>query len=367
MALIELFLNHKKVEWKSIFIFLPVIVFFGLSVMGAFYGSTIVEGLKNLERYWSFLLIPIAFMYDRKFYSDKSNSIFLGLVWGCVFTLLVCYINLFYEMMVHNEPLKEFFGSQHVGHDFTNIADSHPTYLSLFVVTSILFLIQEKTMAINLKLLILFFLFFGLFQLANRMALLLFLMFLAFFILKRTKEYRHQLFILILGILLCSVLFNQYGSEYMKDRLFSKEALMDEKRFDRWLVSYEIFKENPFMGTGFEKIDGIRRGKYEKYGFKFANKYDLNAHNQFLEYLSRNGAFGGFTYAISIAFLFLLSIYKRDYLFSFLFFAFAMANFTESMLVRIKGIEYFAIFCSLFLCSEKSKERPIDETIAKSS
>jgi O-antigen ligase len=80
---------------------------------------------------------------------------------------------------------------------------------------------------------------------------------------------------------------------------------------------------------------------------------EFNAHNQFLEYLSTNGAIGGFVYIATLGFLLLLSIYKRDTLFTLIFLLFILANLTESMMVRIKGIEFYAIFTLLFLCGKR--------------
>lgn len=155
----------------------------------------------------------------------------------------------------------------------------------------------------------------------------------------------------MLGIFLCAALFWVFGSYYMKSSMFSVDAVLDEKRIERWEVSYDIFREYPVLGVGFANIEQVRKEKYLDGDYSLAAENDLNAHNQFLEYLSVNGAIGGMVYVICVGFLFLLSIYKRDHLFTFVLFAFIIANLTESMMVRIKGIEYYAIFGTLFLCS----------------
>ena len=83
------------------------------------------------------------------------------------------------------------------------------------------------------------------------------------------------------------------------------------------------------------------------------NKY--NAHNQFMEYLSINGVLGGLIYIFVFLILIFYTIKTKDYLFLFVFFTFFIANITESMMVRIKGIEYFALFASLFLSKFKNQ------------
>lgn len=350
LSAVMIFIKFKEYKANQFLRAWPVWAFFVLAIIGSFYGATSAAGgFKHMERYWSFLLVPFVFVYGMVSYRECRKKIFMSMVLGCVATLFICYGNVVYEMISGNEPINYFFRWRHIGHQFTEIADTHPTYLGMFIVTAILFLIQDKSVAPNLKYPIMLFLVFGLFQLASRMALLLILLFVVYFLLMKTKKYKAQLTLLILGLIACLVLFNNIGSQYMKSRLFSKESIVNDKRFQRWEASYQIFKENPFLGVGFTNVEEIRNQKYKEFGFEDAARQDLNAHNQLLEYLSRNGALGGFIYVVSLFFLLLYSIYKKDYLFTVIIFAFMLANLTESMLVRIKGIEYFTIFISLFL------------------
>jgi hypothetical protein len=102
--------------------------------------------------------------------------------------------------------------------------------------------------------------------------------------------------------------------------------------------------------VGYTKVRELRSDLYRERGITLQTPGDYNTHNQFLEYLSTNGAIGGFIYVIAMAYLLLASLKYKDLLYVFLFGAFVVSNMTESMLVRIKGIEFFAIFASLFLC-----------------
>ena len=130
---------------------------------------------------------------------------------------------------------------------------------------------------------------------------------------------------------------------------------------ERWQVSYEIFKENPFTGVGFKKVRELRREKYLEKNYPLSAESDFNAHNQLLEYLSTNGAIGGFVYVVSMTFLLLMSIVRRDSLFTFIFLIFILANLTESTMVRIKGIEFFAVFTTIFMCSEFSPPKRTEQ------
>lgn len=342
--------KYKKIKVEVLKDGWPIFGFFILAVIGSFYGATFSNGIKLLEKYWAFLLVPLIMLAEKHEYGKRRENIFLSLVIGSVVTLLICYGNLIYEMVSRNEPITYFFRWRHLGHQFTEIADTHPTYLGVFVVISIVFMFKSKKMGHAIKIPLILFFLFGLFQLASRIALFLAILFLILLVVNRTKKQWALVAILSLGIVFGILVFKKMGSKYVKDRLFTVESALNDKRFQRWDASYEIFKENPFFGVGFSRIESIRHDKYMEYGFEVAARQDLNAHNQFLEFLSRNGVVGGFVYVCSLGFLLLLSMYRGDYLFSLIFFVFIIANVSESMLVRIKGIEFFAIFATLFLC-----------------
>ena len=334
----------------------PVYLFFALAVLATLH-SFDMSSFKYLEKYWSFLLVPIAILSDKELYNQKRNNIFKALVFGSVCTLLICYGATIYDMISKGEPFEYLFRWRHTGNRFTAITDSHPTYLGIFVITSIFFLIQEKSIVRPLKFAFYIILILGLFQLASRTALLLLVIFLIFLIINRTRGYKLGIISLLLGIVLSFSLLIIIGSQYMEDRIFSIEAVTDSKRVERWSVSYEIFKENPLAGVGYKEVIEQRKEKYIKRDLPISAETEYNAHNQFLEYLSTNGALGGFIYVIALTYLLLLSIARQDALFTFIFLIFILANLTESMMVRIKGIEFFAIFATLFLCGNFSRPK----------
>lgn len=356
LSLIQMFINPKNITFKTSFLNgWPVLGFFMLSVLASF-RTTDLQSFKFLENHWSLLFVPVVMLSDKDFYNQRRRGAFLSLLWGSFLTLLICNSHWLFNILQNGNTIGNPLEWGNAGHNFTEIADTHPAYLGLFVVTSILFLIQDKKFKPVFKYILLTFFLLGLFQLTSNIALLLFIVFIFYVAVSNLKEYRQQLVVLILGVFLCGAIFWVFGGFYMKSKMFSVDAVLDEKRIERWEVSYQIFRENPITGVGFHKIDEVRNEKYVQGDYSLAATKDLNAHNQFLEYLSVNGSIGGFVYVICIGFLFLLSVYRRDHLFTFLIFAFVIANLTESMMVRIKGIEYFSIFISLFLCGNtKSK------------
>ena len=340
---------------RTLIVGLPILAFFFLAVLGSFRSPT-ADGFSYLEKYWSFLLLPLAMLPDMGSFAARKRSIFLALVWGCVATLLICDINVLLEMVKGNEPASYFFRWRHLGHQFTEVADTHPTYLALFIVTSVCFLVQDSRSSYTLKSFLIPFLVLSLFQLASRMALIILLLLLLFMLVQQLRKRSWQLAAVVFGLLFGGLLVFYYGSDYLTQRIFSEEAISNDRRIGRWEVSYEIFRENPVIGVGYEEVKSLRKERYLKHGFDLAASEEFNAHNQFLEYLSTQGVVGGFVYGVSMMYLLLLALIRRNFLFSFIFFAFLIANLSESMLVRIKGIEYLALFGTLFLCVVWSTE-----------
>ena len=302
---------------------------------------------KYLEMYWSFLTIPIAIISSNNFDGEVGKKPYLALVLGCIATLLLCYGNVVYEMIAWKEPLHYFLRHRHLNHEFTEIADTHPTYLGVFITCATAYLLLETSIKKWVKIAIIVFFALGLIQLASRVAIAGFGIVLLYFLSLKFKKYWKQILISFGMAALFGSMLYVFSSEFLRERLTNNETIENDERFSRNIVSWEIFKEYPVLGVGFGRKHEARKAKYKDYGFDVAFQNNYNAHNQFLEYLSVNGIIGGIIFICIVIYLLITSWKLRDKFFFLLFLTFFLANFTESMLVRIKGIEFFAISVSL--------------------
>ena len=342
----------KRTVWLNLKLALPLFLFFLLSVIASFNGA-IDPPLSNLERYWSYLLIPMAFLVQEDFYRKNKNIIYNGLLFGCAFTLLLCYGNVIKEMYMNSEPLGYFLRWRHVGVEFAKIADTHPSYLGLFLAISSAVLYHDQQKTLKPKLVLGLFFTLGIFQLASRMAMFLFACLLVYIIIdllgqRQRKKVVTSLFILA-TISLSAILF---GSEYFKKRMFDYEMILNDKRFERMEVSLNLFKANPIIGMGFDQLKIERKKELALKGYEHASKENYNAHNQFFEFLGSNGILGGMVYVGVFLYLMVSTAKARDWLFLYIFLSIFLANLTESMLVRIKGIEFYCIFAMLWLTTK---------------
>lgn len=350
------FRGGYKLQLSSLKQFFPVLVFFLLALIASITDSA-SEFIKQLERYFAFLLIPITFSLLRIEKEKLIKHSFWGLTIGCIATLMICYFNTFYEIIVFEEPLSYFLRWRHLSHRFTEVAGTHPAYLGLFICASSFFLlVAENKLNRKFKILILIFFFFGLLQLAARVAIIIyFILFLIYFISHVKNNYKYAVAIVIL-ILITSIFYFSKGSSYYKERFFSYNTIVEDSRFKRLEASFTVFLNEPFFGAGFNSIDEKRVSEYRKFDDDVAVKKAYNAHNQFLEFLSINGIIGGLSYLCVFIFLIIKSYKQKNYLFLLVISSFFVANFTESMMVRIKGIEYFSIFVSLYLMQNSKND-----------
>ncbi|RSK41505.1 O-antigen ligase family protein [Mangrovimonas spongiae] len=354
-SLVVSILNKAKPQGGFIKQYLPLLLFFVLAVIASLNNSETFF-IKHLEKYFSFLLIPLAFwLLGKNKNLDKLIKVVLkGLTYGCVATLVICYGNVIYEMVTYGEPISYFLRWRHLNHDFTNIADTHPAYLGLFICTSTYYLLfEERKLSNKIKTLICVFFTLGMFQLASRLAMGIYLLvYVLYFFTRATKTKRLAIyFVLFLGLIIAGILF--LGSGYLKERMLTTTSIEKDSRFERLNISYNIFKEHPLLGVGLDKIEEERNIRYIDKGFIIAAHHNYNAHNQFMEYLSVNGILGAVIYLGGIIYLITRAIQYRQYFFLFVFISFFLANLTESMLVRIKGIEYFTLFVTLFLVQKR--------------
>lgn len=333
----------------------PIISFFILALIATINTGELNLDLGKLEKYWSFLLIPCVVQLDKNFFFNFKNKFFYGLLHGSLVSLVICYINTFYEMIKGAEPLSYFYRWRHLSHEFVAIIDSHPAYLGIFIVVSLYFTwLSKNKMNQKTKIVISVFFSFGMIQLSSRMAIFLFL-FLTVIIILRGRIQFKKLIIGVISVLTLLISVSIISSDYLKTRLFNIDSITNDYRIQRLKVSYQLFLEKPLLGIGFNKIKEKRKKKYIENGYIIAANKNYNAHNQFMEYLSLNGVLGGLVFILFFGFFTVKCFLDRDWLFFFLFTSFFLANLSESMLVRIKGIEYFTIVTCLYLSKTKSK------------
>ncbi|MDN5201634.1 O-antigen ligase family protein [Fulvivirgaceae bacterium BMA10] len=286
----------------------------------------------------------------------------------CVAASVICF---FYSIRLQLNHDGYFDWRAISNHSLTDIIDINATYFSLYVGFSALIMARE--IVVNymrmskwkfvLYSAIVIFLGITLIMLGTRMTIIAFTMVASFSIViyfkKRGKlAYGLGLLFILIVILTTSVYFNpvlkervkeaiNYNSEYSINKAWGGRAL----RLLKWKCSLEIIKDNLLFGVGIGDVQDslnecYRTNKYTPLLFWKGVKY--NAHNQYFETALSSGVLGLMILIGCFFIPFKTAIENGAYLYAmFLGFIF-LCFLTESLLLRNKGVMFYAFFNSLF-------------------
>jgi O-antigen ligase len=123
-------------------------------------------------------------------------------------------------------------------------------------------------------------------------------------------------------------------------------------RLEAWRSSYEVMKENFFLGVGIGDSENLLIERHLERGYVEGYQNQYNEHNQYMQVTNACGVVGLAIFLLSLLIGFRKAIRGQNYLqFAFIF-SLAFVCLVENILVRRAGIIYFAFFyCLLFIPS----------------
>ena len=125
-------------------------------------------------------------------------------------------------------------------------------------------------------------------------------------------------------------------------------------RLAAWQCGWEVFKENPIMGTGIGDKDDALKEKYAQKNFHFALKHNRNVHSNYLDILFSLGGIGFAIFLIGWLFLpFIKTLSNRDVLASVIILTIALAWITEVYFSRNFGTMIVSFFIPFLLTDKK--------------
>lgn len=319
-------------------------------VIGFFYSDG--YNISSLEKRLSLIILPLLFFSIKK-NDDLLHLSLVSFVLGCIALSIIsiAYV-VFYDLPFDTAMTFHVFDISHV-------------YASLYIVFSVIILIYyffvKKNSYIRLSLvlvmtLMLVFLYF----LGGKMAIISFLLLCfigAVTIIVRSKGNRTLKLILFL-FPIAAFVFVLFSVEKIQSRfsyLINKEHYFvgDNAwssigvRFTIFTCSYELFKQNPFWGSGSGDVQDDLDSCFSRNNFPTV--IGMNAHNQFIQTLLDLGLFGLSLLLVMFFFLFREAYIYRNYLLGSFLFIFFLCCLTESLFERQQGIFLFTYFVSVFL------------------
>ncbi|MCB9196232.1 MAG: O-antigen ligase family protein [Flavobacteriales bacterium] len=334
-------------------------VYFFVIVIGYLWSSNKGNALFEIELNLSFLLYPLILVISNIDFNNITNNILKSFLDGLLVSVILAFIN----SAIHyfsSYDINEFF---YDGLTFFH----HSSYLSMYACFGVAILyywsfhpnknryISPTTNAIIIGLFSIFTLF-----LMSKMGILLMLLVhlysIGFWIVKHNKVVIGLIILTsTITFLVLAFSFNTSLNNRFKELLtYNEGEVISESssgaRIIAWQGCIENFKAHPLIGVGTGDVNEALNEYYMKSGHPTLALKSLNAHNQFLHTLVKEGILG----LVSLAFIIWLPFFKNSQnqetmkLYVVFILIFLISCLTEAMLQTQSGIVFFAFFISIF-------------------
>ena len=383
--ILSILLFSDKSVWKrnlseGKYFFIPLLMFFLVHAIGLIWTDNIENGLSKIEHKLSFLIIPLFFPFMSL---NKKKIIFLFKLFSisCLSIVIISFFDFLYVTLTAEEyiilgekPKGNRPGDvyQYLANHFL-IVNIHRTYFSVYIVTSILFILFNFQPYIQFQrkeykffgTLSLFVMVIAVVCLQSKAGILILLIsVIGFLIMNTIKSFK-----VIIGTILiitASIFFSKKIIHNRLDKFLSEiEYIMspesdDQKRYTKVLrpgsaeIRYMVYKSSlqliakkPFIGYGTGSVKDVLRVQNEENRFTSIAHLNYGPHSQFLAVFLGFGILGIFSFLV----LFILPTYKAykngEYFVVLTLLAFVLASITESVLNRQEGIIPAALFIAV--------------------
>ncbi len=359
LALCYLFVLTWNEKWENLkanrtslllLFSIPLLLFAGL-----FYSNNVDVALGRIERSLPLLILPIIiFSLPKRLVNVKKILYALGI--GLLVVMLVSWGAIIADILSKASPMKQakyFFEWIYTDRNLLRTMDIHPGYFVLFFVLFLTTIMDSKLFKglrekrIFYYILLLLALLF-LVETSSRVGFFCILLIMAIHFFRDWKGKRNWGYLFVFcGLFLAMFKFDYLLSKFRK--LIDLEGNITFERYFRWKEIGKVFLDNGniLIGNGSGDIYEIYLQAYANGGFDQALTENYNAHNQYLEFLIGNGLLGLTVYLLVLVH-FAIKTRLRDSALAF-FILIVIFSFTESVLVRGKGVMFFAFFYPLFI------------------
>lgn len=344
-----IFISFRK-KIKIDFISLPFISCFFILVLTNLIYFDSNYTFKRIGESFLIFMVPVLLYLQPNFLLNKNKD-WLLLNFSIATTFLCLFIISYYFYDLPNHLYNWYFARYNIM-VFMKI---HPTYLGLWIGTSILLLLNQlqnkyqsiKVLVVVIPLLCIHFA--SLILLNTRMAMysiiIIILINVLFFINRKLKIIFGALFILFI------IATATFTSRYREDIKFLIESkISDLPRYPMFDCSLILITKSPLTGIDPRVIQTKLNNLYlKKYPHAYKGLKDINSHNQFMDYFIKGGVIMFLSFIYMLCAKLKIAIQKRNFVYFSITLFFSFSFLTESVLVRQYGIFiYFLVDIFLF-------------------
>ncbi len=339
---LSLFFGERKFSYseliKSSWDILLYLLVLGFGIL---YSTDKQTGIRMLETSFALLALPVISYRIQAIDRNRLNFIFIFFSLGIFVAGLICFFNALYTYLNNGNNSNVFFF-----YDFTEVINSHPTYLAyylIFAITFGLYALNYERIKLPMGVILSFVLFYFpiLLFTGGQTAFVSLLFVFSFFILKYLLGERGKTETISFGVvafMLIGILFINTGDHDQREQILNDSW----DRFELWRSG--IFANTDFLwGVGTGDYKTVLNEYYRETGQELFARESLNSHNQFIQIFFSNGFLGLIAFSIMIIRPLFMAFRNNDQLGILLIFPFLIYGMTEVFLGRYQGVVFFAL------------------------
>jgi O-antigen ligase len=347
---------------------------FLLTVIASIHTLSISLALKEWEQQLAIFLFPLLFSVTQLDLKKYRRLFFTALTAAC--TSVIVYLEYDAVRIIHFYHLSysALFSNAFINWNFSNPMNIHPTYLSMYVALSIVFMLSCLVSATSMAGKVMFtsiaaVLSIGLLQLGSKSVLFAFLLIVIlspFFLPVSGKRKPLLLIAIVLGLSTLVVfkydaLQNRFISS-LADDLTKEDSgkTKNEFRIARWKAGLDLVRQSPIIGFGTGSEITMLKKKYfeRKLYSSFIN--NMNVHSQYLSLMIRAGVIGLLMFLLILYKGFDIAIKSKDFMMLSFLMLIAIVSLCENIFDVNKGIFFYSSFFSLFIFTSAAQRVPLD-------
>ncbi len=345
---------------------IPPILFFITLIIGLTYTENLDRGLKIVERFISFLLIPLIFMFTKPLDEKEREKIELGYIYSVSAFYVICFLTAVYRQILFNLSHKKGINWYYFyRYDFLEVFNQHPTYVAMFALLSLSLLLFKFDSyfknAFSYYLLI-FIHVFGIVLTGSRMGYIVLFALGLLYLHKAYKNHKKSLPTLISLLLIIVLSLNipivkerflftfaaKYNYRYNSNSAVKKGNPEKQGRLTIWTDALELIQKRPWIGWGTGSDNDVLQQIYKEKNQKFLIEKGYNAHNSYLQWWLSGGILLLLAYLLFLGTILTVGLQQKDYILLMFFLIISMVSLTETF-YRVQGIIFIVFFYSYFI------------------
>jgi O-antigen ligase len=347
--------NSKSWSERAIFLFG---LQFLIIICGLLHSKNQKIGLNDLERaIYPIAIIPIIYIMR-----SNSESIFRLLKLFSISCIVVALFGISYSWVaLDSSRFSEFIQQGHV--NFLKYTGIQPLYLSIYLLLILFFLVEfvrtnydllgvrNKLVLAGASFLVILIIIF----LRSKTSIILLpaLLFIYSVIVLKRRGWLVVFLLMFVG--LTTFLLDRNNSLDLIDKYGAVSKAFDQRLYI-WKGAIEGIKASPWIGSGTGSAQELLNSGYAKIGYQEGIDNQFNAHNQYLQFMARNGLPELLCFLAILAYSFWRSTKQSNYTFLMFNILVSLVMLTESFLSVQKGIVFFYFFLLAFIYLPEKKQ-----------